>query len=194
MTSGNSELKQFAEFYSSVHPLHSSTVKPRSPRTDESLQFDFIIGDFDIVDKTYNVFDGSLEGHYGLKHHSYYKDDQRMVVNELTYYNIDQPDVVIGYGSSLCTYSESLGKWVTTYLPSGNASAQVATGWWEDGEMHQTGGGQLPTGGTLTARAKFYDITKNSFKWKQEFTLDDGETWHLEQTHTAQRRTQPGAG
>ncbi len=188
MASTGTELKQFADFYSSVHPLHNQAAPARKDPSSASRQFDFIIGVFDVVVKTYNVADGSLDGQFRMEYNSYYKDEKRLIVKELSYYPAKDNEVLIGYGITLCTFSEASGKWVTTFLPSGDQAPQVANAWWENGEMHQTGGGPLPGGGTLMARAKFYDITASSFEWMQEFSLDGGETWHLEQTQSAVRQ------
>ena len=67
-------------------------------------------------------------------------------------------------------------------------SASTFEGEWRDGEMHAGGSSPMEDGRTLRFRLRFYDLGPNSFKWMEEWSVDDGESWHLAKTQVATRR------
>lgn len=145
----------------------------------ESQQYDFLIGDWDIVAKRYNVFNGSVLSEVSVHQHTEYRNDGRMIVSEWT---ATSPTTgkKVAHGITLTTYSNATKKWQNVYL--GSMQPGPVTGFATErvgDEIH---------GGGPTFRIRFFDITPNSYEWEQRVQIRNGDTWLLERTQSATRR------
>lgn len=154
-------------------PLYGEDPSP------ESREYDFLIGDWDIVAKRYNIFDGSVISELRARQRTEYRNDGRMIVSEWTGFAPDTGQKVV-HGVTLITYSPTTGQWQNTFLGSMQSGpASVFTTERVDDEIR---------GGGPTFRIRFFDITEDGYSWEQRITVDGGDTWILERTQQARRR------
>lgn len=152
------------------------------------LQFDFMIGEWDVVYRSFDVETGELKQELKAVQKARYVNNRSMIVDEWASYDPDTGDQVT-YGLTLRSYAEETGKWYHNYLRAGDPTGGSRfNGEWRDGVMHAEGAALIPGGRTLRFRLKFYEIEADSFKWMEEWSIDDGATWHLAKTQDVKRR------
>ena len=151
----------------------------------ESLQFNFLIGDWDVAGTRYNP-DGSVLMQYKASWHATYLNDKRMVMDAFKALAPTGQD--ISSYVTLRTYSEATHRWEMSGL-SALQPAMNATwsGVWRDGEMQIEAIGKMSNGGSMRNRIRFFQIEKSSFNWESQVSLDEGKTWTLNASLIASR-------
>jgi hypothetical protein len=151
----------------------------------ESLQFDFLIGDWDVAGTRYNP-DGSVLMQYKANWHANYLNDKRMIIDDFK--ALAPTGQAVSSYVTLRTYSEVTHRWemagLSALQPAMNA---IWSGIWKDGEMQIDAIGKTPGGGTMHNRIRFYQIEKNSFHWESKVSLDEEKTWTSNATLVATR-------
>jgi hypothetical protein len=153
--------------------------------TPESRQFDFLIGDWDIVASRCKP-DGSLLLQYQGSWSARHLNEGRMVFDDFKAFSPTGKE--ISSYVTLRTYSETTHRWEM----SGLAAFQPATvaqwyGHWKDGEMQIEVTGNDPAGNSIRNRIRFFLIESNSFSWESQISFDDGKTWIQAASLTATR-------
>ena len=83
-------------------------------------------------------------------------------------------------GHSVSVYDPQLGEWRQTWVDNQGGFLAFRGGPDEDGVMRLYGEARtLPDGNTQITRMSWVDVTKDSFDWHWERSLDDGETWQM---------------
>ncbi len=167
---------------------HSADNKTTKETLAGSLQYDFLIGDWDIQVSKYYVPKGGLKKQKTAWQHVEYRDNGKMIVDEWTGYDADSKEKD-SYGITLRTYSEELQQWQNVYMGAnqeGGTSSFVSE--WKDDEMHGWGQYEVPELGTINYELKFFNITKDSFEWEEKLSKDGGKNWFLNLRQVAKRR------
>lgn len=154
----------------------------------ESLQFDFLIGDWDVAGTRYNP-DGSVLMQYKASWNAIYLNDRRMVMDDFKAL-VPTGQAVSSY-VTLRTYSEATQRWEMAGLSAFQpAMSATWSGVWRDGEMQIEAIGNTPNGGMMINRIRFFQIGKDSFNWESRISLDNGKTWGLNASLVATRVSQ----
>lgn len=164
---------------------------PASAQTDETasghLGFEFMIGTWQIDFRSYDLDTGEVSSVLDAVQEVTYLNGTAIIVDEWTGFSRETGEE-ISYGVTLRSYSPTTREWQHTFLQSGQAGpASAFSGSWREGEMRAEGSESLDDGREMRFRLKFYDIAATSFKWMEEWSIDDGLTWHLSKTQVAQR-------
>ena len=166
-----------------------STPAPNLP--EGTHQFGFMIGDWDVHFTRYNPETGEVLYELDATQKVRYVNSGSMIYDEWIGYDRETGEQS-SHGVTLRSYSDSTGQWEHAYLMSGSPDkASSFSGEWRDGEMHASGGSPLPDGRLFRFRLKFYNIGPDRFDWMEEWSIDDGETWHLAKTQEVVRRKGP---
>lgn len=151
----------------------------------ESLQFDFLIGDWDVAGTRYTP-DGAVLMQYKASWNAKYLNDKRMVIDDFKALAPTGQDV--SSYVTLRTYSEVTHRWEMAGLSALQPAMNAAwSGVWKDGEMQIEAAGKMPDGVTMRNRIRFFQIEKNSFHWESRVSMDDGKTWTLNAALVATR-------
>ncbi len=150
----------------------------------ESSQYDFFIGEWDIVlneyDKQGKIKD-TAKGIWWAK----YLHNKRVLYDDLVIFD-GKGKLYPGY-PSLRTYSPKLGKWMSMHMaPLATQASCRNIGTWKNNEMHIDATCQK-TKGVMYSRVRFYNITEDSFDYTWEDSQDK-ENWTLYVTFEGQRR------
>lgn len=141
--------------------------------TEESLQFDFLIGQWRVDGRRYGP-DG--EQRYAGRWHAQYLHGKRMVLDDFTVLAPSGEEVSAFV--TLRSYSPMRGRWEI----AGMAALQSAfNGKWfgnpVGSEMHLEAEGPGPDGRPVMSRIRFHDIDPCRFQWENHVSLDGGSTW-----------------
>ena len=152
----------------------------------ESSQYDFFIGEWDVVvkehDKDGKVIDSAV-GVWWAK----YLHNKRVVFDDVVFSD-GKGKIQPGY-PSLRTYSPKLEKWVSMHMAPLSTQALCSNiGTSIDGEMHINAVCRK-SDGTIQdySRIRFYNITYNSWDYTWE-SSQDNKNWRLFYTFEAKRR------
>jgi hypothetical protein len=74
-------------------------------------------------------------------------------------------------------YDATAKRWTTTTLDVYRGTFTPSTANWRDGRMTVTSRGVDGDGKAYVARGTYSDITPTSFRFRQDRSLDDGQTW-----------------
>lgn len=141
----------------------------------ESQQFDFLIGDWIIVATRYKP-DGSMLFQYKATWNAKYLNEGRMIFDDFKAY-APTGQVISSY-VTLRTYSETNHRWEMTGLAALQPAVNAEwVGEWKGGEMLMSATGKDPGGNLVKTKIRFFHITKDSFEWESQVSLDDGKTW-----------------
>jgi hypothetical protein len=141
----------------------------------ESQQFDFLLGDWDVAATRYKE-DGSALFQYKGTWSAKYLNEGRMIMDD---FKAHAPTgQAISSFVTLRTYCETNHRWEM----AGLAALQPAVnaewfGEWKDGEMLTSATAKGPLGNVVRNKIRFFHISKDSFEWESEVSLDDGKTW-----------------
>jgi hypothetical protein len=154
----------------------------------ESLQFDFLIGEWDVAGTRYNP-EGAVLMQYQASWHAQYLNGKRMVMDDFKV--LAPTGQEISSFVTLRTWSEATHRWEMAGLSALQPAMNAAwSGAWRDGEMQIEAIGKTPQGGTMINRIRFFGIEKNQFNWDSQVSLDEGKTWTRNATLVATRRAQ----
>lgn len=187
-TASRTEASQDA---TSVEQGYSSS--PAAETDDEilpgSLQFQFVIGEWDIAFKAYDPETGEVIREHRARQRAEYLNDQGMIFDEWIAFSPTTGEQR-AYGVTLRTYSDTTGTWQNVFLSAAQPGpAAPFASHWRENEMHGQGRFDRPDGGAVEFRLRFFDITDNSFGWEEKWSIDGGKTWHLAKAYRAKRRT-----
>lgn len=79
----------------------------------------------------------------------------------------------LGYGTNIRIYNPKEKQWLMAWIDTSTRGLAIFTAVNEPGKVIMTG---HETNGQR-ARNTFYNITKDSFDWVKEWTMDEGKTW-----------------
>ena len=151
----------------------------------ESLQFDFLIGDWDVTGTRYKP-DGSVLMQYKASWNAKYLNDKRMVIDDFK--ALAPTGQNVSSYVTLRTYSEVTHRWEMSGLSALQPAMNAAwSGVWKDGEMQIDAVGKMPDGATMRNRIRFFQIEKDKFNWESRISMDDGKTWTLNASLAATR-------
>jgi len=157
---------------------------------DESLQFGFLIGDWD-VDVTRYKPDGAVQIQHKAKWNAKYLNEKRMVIDDFKACLPDGRD--LSSIVTLRTYSKATQRWELTFLAAlMPALPSEFNGVFRDGEMHLQATGKGPGGQPFNSRIRFFDIEKSAFQWEQSVSQDGGANWLRISSMSARRAAMPG--
>ena len=88
------------------------------------------------------------------------------------------------YGTTLRIYDPQRDLWEITYVDPVYSAIFRLTARFENGEIVQTGVDQ----DGRPYRWIFFDVQRDSFRWRSEVLQDDGKTWRKEQDFVATRK------
>jgi len=74
-------------------------------------------------------------------------------------------------------YDATSKRWMATAVDVYRGVFSTSTGEWRDNAMTTTSRGTDADGKPYLSRARYYDITSTSFKFRQDRSMDDGKTW-----------------
>ena len=169
-------------------PVYSSEKETEKETVPGSLQYQFLIGDWDIKVSKYYVPDGGLKKEKTAWQHVEYRDNGKMIVDEWTGYDAETQEKD-SYGVTLRTYSDETQQWQNVYLGSNqNVDTSSFVSVWTDNEMHGTGQYEVENLGTIKYKLRFFNITENSYEWEEYLSKDDGKNWFLSLKQVATRR------
>lgn len=160
----------------------------------EAAQFDFMVGQWEIevtpkvsgvaamihgaprltgIWKAWRAFDG-----FGI-------DDELRVV--------DASGNPVALSHAMRVYDANAKRWSIQTLDVYRARFAQASGQWQDGEMRTNGSGVSPEGKAYVTRTRYYDISPERFRMRQDRSTDGGTTWDEGVLAIAAKRAAPKA-
>lgn len=141
--------------------------------TEESLQFEFLIGEWHVEGRRYGP---NGEQQYAGRWSARYLYGKRMVMDEFTVLAPSGQEV--SAFTTLRTFSPLTGRWEMAGI---GAMQPAINGKWfgncVEGEMHLEAEGQGPSGQQVKSRIRFFEIEPSCFKWENHVSLNGGDTW-----------------
>jgi hypothetical protein len=145
--------------------------------TAQSRQFDFLIGNWDVVATRFKD-DRSVLFQYKAKWEAKHVNDGRMIIDDFRACGPSGEE--ISSFVTLRTYSETTQRWEMQGLAALQPAA--ATEWhgvWQDGEMLLDACGKSADGKTIRNKIRFYEIQNDRFSWSSKTSRDEGISWVL---------------
>lgn len=90
---------------------------------------------------------------------------------------IDASGNPISLTHALRIYSKAEGRWKLSGVDAYRARISESTGAMENGEMRTSGRGVDPEGKPSLTRTRYFDVTPNGFRMRQDRSNDNGQTW-----------------
>ncbi len=163
-------------------------VQAKSEIAPGALEFDFLIGHWDIFFRRFDPESGEILMELNALQTANYVGNRQMIVDEWTGFDQTSGEQV-SHGVTLRTYSATARQWTNVYLESEQTDdVSQFQSRWIDGEMHAQGSSKLLDGRTLNYRLRFFEIQPDSFEWKEEWSINGGKSWHLVKTQSATRQ------
>ncbi|MBI1890590.1 MAG: hypothetical protein HYS18_08090 [Burkholderiales bacterium] len=157
---------------------------------EESRQFDFLIGDWDVIGSRYKE-NGDVLMQYMAMWSARYLNQGRIVMDDFKAYAPTGQE--ISSMVTLRTYCETTRRWEITGLaahqPAWNAEWH---GQWLDGEMLLDACGKASSGVVVKNRIRFFDIEEKQFRWESRMSFDEGKTWIKSASLVAKRAAVSG--
>lgn len=155
---------------------HSASPPPAPPR--EVSQFEFLVGQWEIVAQPHvsglaakihgaPKFPGTWKAWRGLDGFGI-EDEVRLT---------DASGNPRALTHTLRVYDTAAKRWSISVLDVYRATFTSASAEWRDGRMHVETRGTDQEGRAYISRARFYDITPDSFRMQQDRSYDAGRTW-----------------
>ena len=142
--------------------------------TKAHLQFDFLIGDWDVVANRYAA-DGSVDVTYQAIWSAQYINDKRMIIDDSK--ALAPTGEPVSSFVTLRTYSEARGRWEITGL---QALQPALTAEWFgefiEGEMFLHAAITTPDGSSVQSTIRFFDISQRKFLWENKMSFDGGKS------------------
>ena len=141
--------------------------------TGESLQFDFLIGEWRVEGRR---FGPAGEQPYTGFWRAQYLQGKRMVMDDFVVHGPSGQEVS-GF-VTLRTFCPTTGRWEMAGMP---ALQPAMNGKWfgnfVGGEMHLEAEVLGPNGQLVKSNIRFFAIEPNRFEWENKVSLDGGSTW-----------------
>lgn len=157
-------------------PAAAAPAASTAPR--EAVQFDFLVGQWD-VEVTPKVSGMAAMLHGAPKLSGVWKAWKALdgfgVEDELRI--VDASANPISLSHTLRVWDSRNKRWAVQGLDVYRARFSSSQGQWQDNEMRLTGSGTSPEGKPTLTRTRFFDITPQGFRMKQDRSIDDGATW-----------------
>jgi hypothetical protein len=153
--------------------------------TAQSRQFDFLIGNWDVVATRFKD-DGSVLFQYKAKWDAKCLNAGRMIIDDFKACGPSGEEV--SSFVTLRTYSETTQRWEMQGLAALQpAAAMEWYGIWQDGEMLLDATGKNAEGKTIKTKIRFFEIKKDRFSWSSKTSRDEGISWVLSASLVAVR-------
>ena len=152
----------------------------------ESLQFDFLIGDWSVEGTRYAPSGAALMT-YGGRWTAEYRHDKRIVVDD---FSVHLPNgLEVSSFVTVRSYSPLTKRWEIAGL--GAFQPALVGEWfgnWADGAMILQAKGSGPDGREIRNRIRFHEIMPESFHWESCISTDGGSSWVKAATLLATRK------
>ena len=126
----------------------------------EHRQFDFWIGEWDVLFQNQRVAESSI---------------QLIIGDCVIFENYSQAD---GYtGKSFNFYDTHLRKWRQTWVDANGLASEFA-GEFKNGALHYEGESHFPDGKKAMRRMTFFNLGPDRVRQLSEISRDDGKTWN----------------
>lgn len=135
-------------------------------------KIDFFIGEWAIESVDIRT-DGSFKKGRAKSQVKYILDGYAMQDDYLT---LDENDNIVFRGTSIRSYNPGSGKFQIVWIMPGYKGLTDIVAEWKDGKLISTGKGYDYQGGFLE-RFEYYDIQKDSYKFKMDRSYNNGKTW-----------------
>ncbi len=145
-------------------------LNPEAP--PETAQFDFFIGEWECTMKTMRP-DGQGYGERKASWTAYYILDGWAIQDEWV---STAGQGGSGFGTNIRSFNPKTRKWDNRWLSSGSLQWKYFESEMVGDTMVMTGEGVDPRG-VFVDRNTFYDIEKDSWKWRKDRSYDGGESW-----------------
>lgn len=157
---------------------HGDAGSPSYTAPAEASQFDFLVGQWEIVATPYVAglaarihgrpkFPGTWKAWRGLDGFGV-EDEIRLT---------DDSGNPRALTRGIRAYDVKARRWSLSSLDVYRATFQIASAEWKDGEMHASGRGTDAEGRAYVSRTRFHAITPSAFKFQQDRSYDDGRSW-----------------
>lgn len=147
-------------------PMRGLTDGPHPDAPAELSQYAFIVGDWDCKTRFMGPDGSFTEGSARWSGH--------WILGGTAIQDIWQGGAG-GFGTNLRSYNAETGKWDNRWLAGGQWKYYVSE---QIGEtMVMTGGEGKDPRGAFIDRNTFYEIEKNSWRWRKDRSYDGGKTW-----------------
>jgi hypothetical protein len=160
----------------------------------EAKQFDFLLGQWQVdVKPKLSGIAGMIHGAPKLQGawKAWRTLDGLAVEDELRI--IDASGNPISLTHALRIYSKADGRWKLSGLDAYRARFSESAGGLEAGEMRISGRGLDAEGKPSLTRTRYYDVSPNGFRVRQDRSSDNGQTWDEGVLEMVATRTAPAA-
>jgi hypothetical protein len=144
----------------------------------EATQFDFLVGQWEIeVTPKVNGLAAMIHGAPRLTGtwKAWRAFDGFGIEDELRV--VDGSGNPIALSHAQRVYDAKAKRWTLATLDVYRARFTQSSGQWQDGEMRTTGTGTTPEGKATLTRTRYYEITPERFRMRQDRSIDEGATW-----------------
>lgn len=163
------------ESKSSASQLPPDVARYLKGAPPEGKQFDFLIGEWDVVATRYKE-DGNVLMQYNARWCAQYLNEGRMVMDDFKAC-LPNGQEISSY-VTLRTYSEATRRWEMAGLSALQPAMPAEWhGIWAEEEMRIDAVGPGPEGKPFRNRIRFYNIGQDRFNWESTVSHDNGKTW-----------------
>jgi hypothetical protein len=144
----------------------------------EAAQFDFLVGQWDLeVSPKVNGLAAMIHGAPKLvgswkawrSFDGYGLDDELRI--------LDASGNPLSLNHSQRIFDAKARRWLVSGLDVYRARFGSSSGQWQDGEMRLEGSGQTAEGKPMLTRTRFFEISAERFKMRQDRSYDNGASW-----------------
>jgi hypothetical protein len=158
---------------------HATAAPPSRTAPPEAQQFTFLIGQWDLAVKVPAI--GLAQKIHGIPKlvgswKAWRALDGLGIEDELRI--TDEAGNPVGLGASLRVFDRAAKHWSITTVDGYTARSTTSTAEWRDGAMTMSSQGTDAEGKPFLSRTRFFDITPQSFHYRQERSFDDGNKWN----------------
>ncbi len=139
---------------------------------EEARRFDFLIGDWDLVRKSFNAAGDVAHESKGVVSARYTFDGRVIQEDFFNYLPSGEP---YRAGTALYTYSPLSNAWVVAAVDASIGGSSYTPEWVGD-EVRYSSTITLPDRNVFT-RNRIFNISEDFYEWEQEVSLD-GKVWH----------------
>ncbi|MCH9646642.1 MAG: hypothetical protein K0U98_00310 [Deltaproteobacteria bacterium] len=150
--------------------LQQVVAKPSPPPETEQLAP--LLGNWRCTTRALQQDGGYVEGTASWKFYTIL--DGFAIMDE---WRAPKPDGTESVGVNIRHYDTETEQWVAKWLSTANMKWATFQATYQEGEFRMTGKSISPSGNAGHSRVTFFDMKKNSFKWKLDWSTDGGKTW-----------------